>query len=336
MRKGLPSILVTGHSGFVGRNLCRAFGKDYALYGLSRNNNGVLPTERVFSWDQLSRLPDTNVIIHLAGKAHDTKNTTEEAAYFRINLDLTKKIFDQFLQSDATTFIYFSTVKAVADSTDGVALSEKTRPTPRTPYGSSKLAAEQYIFQRFEQFCTMGRQKANGENNPHEDTLGCKEKKVYVLRPCMIHGPGNKGNLNLLVALIKKGVPWPLGAFDNQRSFLSTDNLIFILRQLLNGSIPSGIYHLADDETVSTNELILFIGKCLQQRVRVWRLPRGLMQGIALFGSMLKLPLNRERLKKLTGSYVVSNEKIKAAMRIKNLPVRAIDGLNKTLTDISG
>ena len=50
-------------------------------------------------------------------------------------------------------------------------------------------------------------------------------KKVYILRPCMIHGPGNKGNLNLLYGVVSKGMPWPLGAFENRRSFTSIGNL---------------------------------------------------------------------------------------------------------------
>ena len=76
-----------------------------------------------------------------------------------------------------------------------------------------------------------------------------KGKRVYILRPCMIHGPGNKGNLNLLYQLVSKGLPWPLGGFQNQRSFLSVENLCFVIKELLeNESIPSGVYQVADDE----------------------------------------------------------------------------------------
>ena len=81
-------------------------------------------------------------------------------------------------------------------------LTEDTIPNPKTHYGISKLQAENYIL----------------------DQKLPEGKRVYILRPCMIHGPGNKGNLNLLYTLVKKGFPWPLGAFENQRSFLSIDN----------------------------------------------------------------------------------------------------------------
>src|SRR5690606_33981174 len=154
--------------------------------------------------------------------------------YFKVNTELTKHVFDRFLQSDARDFIYFSSVKAVADTVDG-ALKEDAEPAPKTPYGQSKWQAEQYI---------------NEQSLP-------SGKRIFILRPCMIHGPGNKGNLNLLYQVVSKGLPWPLAAFENKRSFLSIDNLNYIIGRILDDpSIPGGTYHLADDETLSTNELI--------------------------------------------------------------------------------
>ena len=82
------------------------------------------------------------------------------------------------------------------------------------------------------------------------------EKQVYIMRPCMIHGPGNKGNLNLLYGVVSKGIPWPLGAFEIRRSFTSIGNLQEVIKGLLTKDAPSGIYHMGDDEALSTNELI--------------------------------------------------------------------------------
>jgi hypothetical protein len=71
----------------------------------------------------------------------------------------------------------------------------------------------------------------------------------------MIHGEGNKGNLNLLYQLVSKGLPWPLGNFKNQRSFLSIENLCFVIREIVErNDILFGIYQVADDEALSTNE----------------------------------------------------------------------------------
>jgi len=95
-----------------------------------------------------------DIIIHLASKAHDTRNTAAEQEYFDINLGLTQRIFEYFLQSGATKFIFFSSVKAVADTVPGEYLTEETEPSPGTPYGRSKLAAEKYLQQQLPSLST--------------------------------------------------------------------------------------------------------------------------------------------------------------------------------------
>ena len=308
----MTKILLTGSSGFVGSNLFDALHQDFELFGLDITKNGKLPENRVYGWDVLSDLPAVDVIVHLAGKAHDTTNTAEEKEYFEVNLNLTQKIFDYFLQSKAKKFIFFSTVKAVADSVEGI-LNEETTPNPKTAYGKSKLAAEQYI-----------------NRQPIPD-----DKLVYILRPCMIHGPGNKGNLNLLYSIVKKGIPWPLGAFQNLRSFTSVENLSYIVVKLIKEQIASGVYQIGDDEPISTNELINLIAKALDRKPKIWSMPKWIILSLTKIGDILKLPLNSERLKKLTESYIVSNQKIKQALQIKNLPISAKDGLLLTLRSFS-
>ena len=146
----------------------------------------------------------------------------------------------------------------------------------------------------------------------------------------MIHGPGNKGNLNLLYKIVSKNIPWPLGAFDNKRSFCSIDNLMFIINELIEREdIPSGIYNVADDEPLSTNELIGLIAQSQNRKPKVWKISRSLIEKAARIGDKLHLPLNSERLDKLTSSYVVSNTKIKRAIG-KPLPISSRDGLMKT------
>lgn len=306
------SILITGSSGFVGTTIYDALHRDHSLFGLDISAQCRIPSDKVYGWDDLSILPHTDAIIHLAGVAHDTANTTDESTYFRVNSDLTKQIFDHFLQSNSKIFIFFSSVKAVADTVVGGALKEDAVPAPMTAYGRSKLAAEQYI-------------EAAGKKE------GLKDKQVYVLRPSMIHGPGNKGNLNLLYSLVSKGIPWPLGAFENKRSFLAAPNLVFVIRRLLQGDTPQGTYHLADDDTVSTNQLIRLMADTLGRKTRILNISPAIIKIMARAGDLLHLPLNSERLKKLTESYVVSNAKIKHALGIEKLPVDAHKGLSETI-----
>ncbi len=331
------NILITGIHGFVGSNLIAALCEHHTLYGLdiiSPEKKGVV---RTFSWKDIEttsfpmqRLPRFDAIIHLAGKAHDTKNQSAAQVYFDINTGLTRKIFDFFLESAAQKFIFFSSVKAAADSVVGDVLRENVIPTPVGPYGESKIAAEDYIKEHFalSDISSMNKGKTfsfKEENVRHSD------KQVYILRPCMIHGPGNKGNLNLLYNVVKKGIPWPLGDFENKRSFTSIDNLCYVVEGLLTKDVASGIYHMGDDEALSTNELIALMCEAMGKEPHIWKMNRKMMEGCAGLGTLLHLPLNTERLRKLTENYVVSNEKIKSALGIDRMPVRAADGIRKTI-----
>lgn len=300
-------IIITGYTGFVGSNLIKSL-KNYKLLGLDIAKG--LNVEKHYNWNELRDCSGMDVIIHLAGKAHDTKNSSSEKEYFDINLGLTQKIFDYFLKSQATKFIFFSSAKAIADEVEGETLKEEAIPSPQTPYGKSKLAAEDYIL---------------------EAALPA-DKKVYILRPCMIHGAGNKGNLNLLYKVVKRGIPWPLGAFENKRSMVSIDNLTWIIRQIIEKDIEPGVYHVADDEPLSTNEIVELMSESMGRKPYIWRLNKRLLKGIAKTGDYFRLPLNSERLKKLTESYVVSNDKLKNALGVEKMPVNSKDGLKKTLS----
>lgn len=288
-------ILITGASGFIGQNL---------LACLSHFNCQALSKEklRTVSSDFLN---DKDVIIHLAGKAHDLKKSSTPREYYDINFELTKKLYDAFLASDAKKFIFMSSVKAVADSVDE-SLNEDAIPNPQTDYGKSKLLAEQHI---------------------QEQPLP-KGKVYYILRPCMVHGPGNKGNLNLLYKFVKKGIPYPLASFDNKRSFLSAKNLCFIINELIiRKDITGGVYHIADDEVLSTNEVVSILALSLKKRQpKLWRIPTVIIKNMARIGDYLHLPLTTERLNKLTENYIVSNKKLKAALN-KELPLTAFEGL---------
>lgn len=303
-------LLITGVHGFVGSNLVSSLKGNHTIYGLdivAPEKEGVVKT---YSWDDLDQgnVPEIDAIIHLAGKAHDTKNQTEAEVYFKVNTGLTQKIYDYFLASPAKKFIFFSTAKAAADKVDGI-LTEDVVPTPKGPYGESKIAAEKYI----------------------QEHPAASDKQVYILRPCMIHGPGNKGNLNLLYKVVSKGLPWPLGAFDNRRTFTSIENLCFVIDGLLAKDVPTGIYNMGDDEPLSTNELIEIICESLGKKAHIWHLSKGFMTFTAKVCGKLHLPLNEERLRKLTESYVSSNAKIKKALGVEQMPVAARDGLKSTL-----
>ena len=291
------SIFLTGSSGFVGKNIVSYFNTQFPINKYKR--------------DAVINIQE-DIVIHLAGKAHDLKKVSSYSDYYLINTEFTKQVFDCFLASDAKVFITLSSVKAVADELDSE-LTEKHIPNPLTHYGNSKLLAEQYILSKS---VPMG-------------------KRIYILRPCMIHGPGNKGNLNLLFKIVSKGFPWPLGSYENARSYLSIENLCFIIKELIeNENIPSDVYNVADDVPLSTNDIIKLIAETKGKESRILKLSKPIVTTFARFGDFLKLPLNSESLQKLTESYVVSNAKIKSAIE-KPLPISSKLGLLKTFQSFS-
>ena len=289
---------VTGSTGFVGKNLSAYLSlHGIDVFSLSRND--------------LSRseipLPSVDAVIHLAGLAHDLGNIVRDSEYFEVNYELTKRIYDAFLDSDAKAFIYVSSIKAVAESLADV-LTEETEARPTTSYGLSKRAAEKYI---------------QSAENP-------EGKRFYILRPCMIHGPGNKGNLNSLFKFISKGYPYPFGAFENRRSFLSIENLCFVVHELLKSEIASGVYHLADDESLPPSTVVKIIGEVVGIQPRIWPVPPSLVKIAGRLGDVFSLPLNSTRLGRLTERSEVSNARIKKVLG-KNLPVDARTGLKRTI-----
>src|SRR6056297_403233 len=230
-------ILITGVSGFVGTNLVRYLlekEKDVHITGASRNKKSILnlqpPLKECISNDEIYETPISSYsYVHLSGKVYDVRDKNNEEEYYKANFEATKKLFDHFINDRASKkFVFLSTIHVLTESPE-VILDEEYNPEPFTPYGKSKYLAEKYI----------------QKNCP-------PDKDYYILRPSMIHGPGNKGNLNLLYNLIEKGIPYPVGAINNRRSFVSIENLCFAIYELIIGNVEKGLYHIADDEPTYT------------------------------------------------------------------------------------
>ncbi|WP_347218042.1 NAD-dependent epimerase/dehydratase family protein [Chryseobacterium sp.] len=294
------NISVLGASGFVGRNLVKVEQPDFYFQEVSLRNT---------SWKE--NVGHSDVVINLIGKAHDHQGTASENDYYFANVELVKEIFNVFIHSEAKLLIHISSIAAVEEFESQTPLQEQADCKPVSIYGKTKREAEKWLL---------------------EQVLPA-DKKVVILRPPMIHGPGDKGNLGLLYKIISKGIPYPLESFDNRRSFLSIDNFNFYITEIIKNKdrIASGIYNICDDDPVSTKSIIKIIKKVTNKNTISLPVPRYLIMGIAKIGDIIPIPINTKRLKKMTDSLLVTNEKIKKTLLITSLPVSAEEGIEKTI-----
>lgn len=291
--------VIFGASGFLGTHL-------------KKNLSGNVAPVSLREKDWLSKLPeDADVFINCIGKAHDHKGTATEHDFYFANYELAKVLFEEFLKSNAQLFIHISSIAAVEENERTEVLTENSVGNPQSHYGKSKKAAEEYLLK---------------QNIP----LG---KKLVILRPTMIHGEGDKGNLTLLYKIISKGIPYPLGVFKNSRTFISIDNVVFFIDEIIekHPEMKGGIYHITDDEPLSTQKIIEIIGEAKGKKPIILSPPKFLINSLAKMGDMISLPINSKRLKKMTSNLIVSNQKIKTALNIDSLPVSAEEGMRKTI-----
>lgn len=293
-------LVLGGNKGFIGSHLDGKLHKLFDCKFVSMRN---------FDWKIEKFSP--NCIINLVGKAHDFSGTAKEEDFYYANFELAKKAFQIFLDSEAHVFIHISSLSAVEEIEASKPLSEITAYNCVSPYGKSKKAAEEWLLT---QTLPLG-------------------KKLIILRPPMVHGAGDRGNLKQLYQMVSKGIPYPLALFKNKRSFLSIKNFCFYIEQIVLNidQMETGIYNIADDETLSSNEIVKIIKEVTGLNTPVFPLPKRFIRWVSKVGDHTSLPLNTWRLKKLTGTLVISNKKIKIALDIQRLPRTAKEGLRETI-----
>lgn len=290
-------ILVFGASGFIGRNLLNSI----------PNSQGVSMRDENWSRD----IYGSEVFINLVGKAHDHKGQATFSDYEESNVITVKELFNNFLISSASLFIHISSIAAVEEFEADIPIDELHENNVESYYGITKRDAEIWLLK---QVLPEG-------------------KKIVILRPPMVHGPGDKGNLSLLYKFISKGIPYPLAAFENNRTFISIPNFNFIINRIISDKnlIRSGIYNISDDQPLSTKDIVFIIKSETKLTSMDIKIPKFVVKFIASIGEIIPLPINKKRLKKLTSNLLVSNTKIKKELQIDSMPLSAQDGMKLTI-----
>ncbi|MBX7124417.1 MAG: NAD-dependent epimerase/dehydratase family protein [Cyclobacteriaceae bacterium] len=298
----MMNVLITGVSGYLGTHLVRHLQQyPVRLFGHSHSKQQV---EGVMLLPDL--LPATldahaiEVVVHLAGIAHDLRGVYRDEDYHRVNTQQTISLWSAFQASQARTFIFLSSIKALSDGSPQP-LTEESHPAPASPYGLSKLNAERAL-----------------------TAAPAPGKKLFIFRPCMIYGGSNKGNLRNLIRFVEWGLPFPLGKFQTNRSFLSVENACWVIAQAISDTFPPGTYNIADDEPISVNDLVRLIAKVKHRPARVWSVPASWVATLATIAG------KRDAFRKLTTDMVTDTSKLRNALPAP-LPVSIRAGLTSAI-----
>jgi nucleoside-diphosphate-sugar epimerase len=309
-------VLVSGASGFVGTALCaELFHLDYYVRAAVRSTPiqaTNIETESVgeingdTDWSQA--LTGIKVVVHLAARVHVMKDNAANPleASRKVNVNGTLTLARQAAKAGVQRFVFISSIKVNGENTlPTQPYTAETQPAPIDPYGISKREAEDELRQLAIQ----------------------TGMDVVIIRPPLVYGPGVKGNFQTMLHWLEMGVPLPLGAIHNKRSFVALDNLIDLIVTCINHPAAANqTFLVSDDEDLSTTELLQRLGNALGKPARLLPLPARLLKtGAMLLGK-------RDIAQRLCDSLQVDISKTRALLNW-NPPVTVDEALKKTATD---
>jgi UDP-glucose 4-epimerase len=300
----MENVLVTGANGFIGQVLARklqAMGinvRRAVRKSVDNQEDNSITLDLTADWTS-NPCAGVDTVFHLAGKAHALSEiAADDLDYQRINTYGTIKLLEAAKAANVQRFIFFSSVKAVLDRKT---LQDETNLVASdTPYGLSKRAAEVYVL--------------NGSYVPHS----------VVIRPCMVYGNTEKGNLPRMISAIERGFFPPLPEMENRRSMVHVDDVV--TAAILAAQHPNAagqIYIVSDGQTYSTRQLYEFICAALNKKPFPIKMPILLLKGLAKVGDTIgqmrgrRFLFDSDALEKLIGSAHYSNAKIETELGFK-------------------
>ena len=237
-------VLLTGATGFVGQTLINQL-KDYDTTLLLRSDIKVgfkkiiTPLEKFI--DHSTEQFDENwfdVVIHLAGLAHDPHRTKSD--FEKINRDATLALAEKYAIKGLKRFIFLSSIGVNGSNTTDKQFSELSKANPHTDYAQSKYEAE------------LGLKDLSKKYN----------FELVIIRPPLVYGKKAPGNFAKLLKLSRTKLPMPFGLVNNSRSYISVKNLCdFIVQSIEHPKAANELFLVADDEKYSTKNLIKEIWK---------------------------------------------------------------------------
>jgi len=321
----MKSILITGATGFIASHLIpKLIQQDWQISATIRNPLHQLPPtvepvtitniDGTTNWNYA--LKDIDIVIHLAARAHilQDKATNPEAEFFKVNTEGTANLVKQAIQAGVKHFVFISSIGAMTTLSDQP-LNENSPCQPDTPYGRSKLQAEQALI-----------------------SLANQSSMTWtILRPTLVYGPGNPGNMERLIQLVNRGLPLPFASVKNRRSFVFVGNLVDAnATSLTHPKATNQTFLVSDGQDVSTLQLIHKIAYNLGRPCNVLTVPPNLLKLAGHLGDTVQylsqraIPLNTSNIDRLLGSLFVDSSHIQTTLNWQP-PFTLDQGLEQTL-----
>lgn len=246
----MATVCITGSTGFIGQHLVQTLGsltEHKLMLPVREIQSSYIPsnvsvfadladiTEDYFSKD------NCDVVIHLAARAHVTsEHLTDPLQEFRkVNCHLTLDLARKAAAAGVKRFIFLSSI-GVNGISNLKPFKVTDKPAPVESYAVSKLEAEIGLL----------------------DIAKSTGMEVVIIRPPLVYGPKAPGNFGKLTALVRSGLPLPLGAVHNKRSMVSLSNLVSLISACIEASQAANqIFLVSDDQDVSTTFLLKMMAK---------------------------------------------------------------------------
>lgn len=266
-------ILITGATGFVGRELLGRLAKEpehgvrVALRRAEANLASDVerfPVRDFDSSDCSTALQSCDAVVHLAARVHVMRDTSADplSAFRRANVDGTLALANRAVDAGVRRFIFLSSIKVNGEQTvTGRPFRADDPANPSDAYGISKLEAEQGL----------------------QEIARVSAMEVIIVRSPLVYGPGVKANFLELMRWLYRRTPLPLGAVtDNRRSLISLENLSdLIVTCIGHRSVGSRVLLASDGEDLSTADLLSRIGMALGRPARLISIPPAIVKALA-------------------------------------------------------
>lgn len=288
-------ILLTGANGFVGRKLAEVLSSEYkqviccSRSVVEQGGNFVVSPSLSSQADWLPLLSGVDVVVHVAGKAHNLGEPRDVAlrGFKEINVEGTLRLAEQALAANVKRFVFISSIGVNGLSTHGKAFDESSPAAPHADYAQSKMEAEERL-----RGLTQG-----------------TSMELVIIRPPLVYDAQAPGNFQRLLKIVAAGIPLPFAMINNRRSMIALENLVDFIRVCIqHPSAANSMFLVSDGEDLSIGEIVTLLGHGMKKRVRLIAVSPGILSfGATLLGK-------RAMYEQLCGSLVIDSAKSRSAL----------------------